>query len=251
MGVKSLAKIKIHEIAKELGLESKEVLAKAQELGIGVTSHMSAVDDEQAEKIRGSLKNEEARTTKQETVKEKSKKDKSDKVNKEGENDKKKTEKETPVIIRREVIRTDLEEKEEKQNKQQNKRSDVGCVERRKNQDYNIVYRKQPVKPMTVSELFGLKTPKKEEKKEEPKAEAVEEKNVKPEIENATTKSEKTEVNQIAENAKKDQKVEGTVTEKKSSISTSNHATHTPNRDAFLMRTGAGGVFRTNVNERS
>ena len=36
MGVKWLGKIKIHEIAKLLGLGSKEVVAKAQELGIPV-----------------------------------------------------------------------------------------------------------------------------------------------------------------------------------------------------------------------
>ena len=80
----------------------------------------------------------------------------------------------TPVIIRREVILADEEKQEKKQEKTE--RKDVGFVERKNNKDFNIVYRKQPVKPMTVSELFGLKTNKKEEKapepiKEEPKVE--------------------------------------------------------------------------------
>ena len=39
---------KIHEIAKKLGLNSKEVLNKAKELGIDVKSHLSGVTDEQA-----------------------------------------------------------------------------------------------------------------------------------------------------------------------------------------------------------
>ena len=153
-----MAKIKIHEIAKELGLVSKEVVAKAQELGIEVKNHMSAVTEEQAEQIKNSLKKGESKETKKENKPSKTS---------EPEKEKKKAEKETPVIIRREVINTDFEEKQEKKEKQQQNRNDVGFVERRKNQDYNIVYRKQTVKPMTVSELFGIKTPKKEEKKPE------------------------------------------------------------------------------------
>ena len=155
MGVNILAKIKIHEIAKELGLVSKEVVAKAQELGIEVKNHMSAVTEEQAEQIKNSLKKGESKEAKKESKPSKTS---------EPEKEKKKAEKETPVIIRREVINTDFEEKQEKKEKQQQNRNDVGFVERRKNQDYNIVYRKQTVKPMTVSELFGIKTPKKEEK---------------------------------------------------------------------------------------
>ena len=41
-----MGKIKIHEIAKELGVESKEIIASAQKLGIEVTSHLSRVEDE-------------------------------------------------------------------------------------------------------------------------------------------------------------------------------------------------------------
>ncbi len=153
-----MAKIKIHEIAKELGLVSKEVVAKAQELGIEVKNHMSAVTEEQADQIKNSLKKGESKEAKKESKPSKTS---------EPEKEKKKVEKQTPVIIRREVINTDFEEKQEKKEKQQQNRNDVGFVERRKNQDYNIVYRKQTVKPMTVSELFGIKTPKKEEKKPE------------------------------------------------------------------------------------
>ena len=51
-----MGKIKIHEIAKLLGLGSKEVVAKAQELGIEATSHLSSVEEEQANKIRDKKK---------------------------------------------------------------------------------------------------------------------------------------------------------------------------------------------------
>ena len=155
-----MGKIKIHEIAKELGLESKEVVAKAQELGMEVKSHMSTVDDEQANKIRENYNKKEKKATKQEES---------------GKAKAKKEEKQTPVIIRREVIHSDFEEKEEKKETKPTNRNDVGFVERNKNKDYNIVYRKQPVKPMTVSELFGIKSPKKEEVKEEQEVEKQEE----------------------------------------------------------------------------
>ena len=212
-----MAKIKIHEIAKELGVASKEIVAKAQELGMGVTSHMSAVSEEQAEKIKSSLKNVESNATKQEKIKEKNK---NDKITKNNESDKKKVEKQTPVIIRREVINTDFEEKEEKKEKQQNNRNDVGFVERRKNQDYNIVYRKQPVKPKTVSELFGLKTPQKEEKNEEPKVEL--EKEIEEKDEKITTKPE-TEVTNIQENSKQNQIKEETSIDNKLPNTTVKH----------------------------
>ncbi len=57
-----MGKIKIHEIAKLLGLGSKEVVAKAQELGIEATSHLSSVEEEQANKIKASFKGGEKKT---------------------------------------------------------------------------------------------------------------------------------------------------------------------------------------------
>ena len=48
-----MGKIKIHEIAKEMGLTSKEIIEKANELGIEAKSHMSGVDEQEANKIKG------------------------------------------------------------------------------------------------------------------------------------------------------------------------------------------------------
>ncbi len=78
----------------------------------------------------------------------------------------------TPVIIRREVIISDEElakkEEEKKAKNAEVARKDVGFVERKKNQEYNIVYRNKPTKPMTASELFGFTSkPKKEETKQQ------------------------------------------------------------------------------------
>ena len=172
-----MGKIKIHEIAKEMGLASKDVIAKANELGIEAKSHLSGVDEKEAEKIKKALSNKPSQVeAKKASTKEKV-------TSKEGKakEDKKGT---TPVIIRREVIIADEEEKireEEKKQKEQ-KSKQVGFVERNKNADYNIVYRNKPTKPMTVSELFGIG--KKEEQKpkvEEAKTEKKEDVSIKQE----------------------------------------------------------------------
>ena len=146
-----MGKIKIHEIAKKLGLASKEVVERAQELKIEVKSHMSGVTDEEAKRIEDSFaaKKEKAVSNKKENnVKEVKKEEKA------------------PVIIRREVIITDNDHAPKKENKPVNTNKNIGFVERKQNKDFNIVYRNKQNKPMTVNELFGIK-PKKEEVKEE------------------------------------------------------------------------------------
>ena len=55
MGVKLLGKIKIHEIAKKLGITSKEVLEVAQKLNIEAKSHLSGVEEDEANKIEKSF----------------------------------------------------------------------------------------------------------------------------------------------------------------------------------------------------
>lgn len=158
-----LGKVKIHEIAKKLGVASKEVITMANNIGINVTSHLSSVEEEQEKDILQQF-NKNTQNPKQEKEKEKLKQDKV--------KEDKKTE--TPVIIRREVIINDSEEQKEKERKQQEqKKKEVGFVERN-NTNYNIVYRNKPQKPLTVNELFGLKDNKKDEQKqEEPKEEVA------------------------------------------------------------------------------
>ena len=155
-----MGKIKIHEIAKKLGLTSKEVLEMANSLKMQVTSHMSGVDENQAKEIEEALSKKGSK--KQEKGKEK--KEKAE-VKTEKKKEAKKEEK-APVIIRREVIIAQEEQEKKKEvTKKQEKKENIGFVERKQNKDYNIVYRNKLNKPMTVSELFGLK--KEEPKKEE------------------------------------------------------------------------------------
>lgn len=137
-----MGKMKIYELAKELNLTSKEIMAKAKELGIEVKTHMSSIEEKEINKIKNKIGKKEENKTKKEEKKQNS-----------------------PVIIRREIIITDEEKKENKSKQIEQRNKQVGFVERNKNADYNIVYRNKPTKPMTVSELFGIG--KKEDKKEE------------------------------------------------------------------------------------
>ena len=190
-----MGKIKIHEIAKEVGLTSKEIIKIANDLGIGVTSHSNAVDDGQAEQIRQKVGNgstSDAKKASSDNAGEKTetaakaKKASSDSDKKENANNRsdqkaqaasKKKQAEAPVIIRREVIFSEEENKPQNGNKSQssNKR-DVGFVERTNKNDYNIVYRNKQTKPLTVSELFGLKPKETKTEEVQPKEEKQEKK---------------------------------------------------------------------------
>ena len=171
-----MAKIKIHEIAKKIGLTSKEIIEKANELGINVKSHLSSIEEEQAEKIEKSFANKKESKKNDKDKNQGKEKSKSKDDKKDSSKDKKKQQ-ETPVIIRREVIVSEAEP-EEKSNKKQENKNNIGFVERNRNKNYNIVYRNKQQKPLTVSELFGIKDKKKEEeerrKAEEEKKKAEE-----------------------------------------------------------------------------
>ena len=181
-----MSKIKIHEIAKEVGLTSKEVIKIANGLGIDVTSHLSAVEEEQAEKIRKNVKEQTKSDAGKSSSIKSSKKENTSSISNSKKN-------ETPVIIRREVIISEEERNKEADNaKKENQRKGVGFVERNNKKDYNIVYRNKQTKPLTVSELFGLKAneEQKEEKREEIKGEVSEKEEGKKEERKEVTRTE-------------------------------------------------------------
>ena len=208
-----MGKIKIHELAKEIGMASKDVLEKAKSLGIDVSSHLSNVTDEQATEIRNAYSKNNKNNVKKENKVESKKEAKKE--------TKKDNKKDTPVIIRREVILND-EEDSKKETKKSEERKDVGFVKRRNSNDYNIVYRNKPNKPLTVNELFGLG--KKEEKpKADVKVESAKKEEVKKEENTAKTtataskvenaKTEKVEAPKIENVKAEPTKVESTKTE--------------------------------------
>ena len=185
-----MGKMKIHELAKQVGKTSKEIIAIAQELGIEVKSHLSSIEEDAVKKIEDKIGGAKVSEKKESKPKKEVKKEKNA---------------EEPVIIRRHVIISDEEvkkrEEEDKKKKQEKQRNgNVGFVEKNRNKDYNIVYRNKPNKPLTVSELFGLKDPKKEKeeaqkaKEQEELAKKEVEQKVEPKVEKLEVKSEPTKV---------------------------------------------------------
>ena len=233
-----MGKIKIHELAKELGVASKEVIEKARSLGLEVSSHLSNIDDEQAEKIRKQYSNKTVKSASKPTEVATSKKEKK--------------EKSSPVIIRREVILSDDEEEKKEEEKKKNARKDVGFVER-KNKDYNIVYRNKTVKPLTVNELFGLgKKEEKVEQKPEIKEQKIEIKEQKPEIKKEEKKEEKKEVEAV----KKEEKTVQIppVVEKKESkpiTNTNKNHFHNGNNQNYNRRENMGNNNNYNNNNKN
>ena len=162
-------KIKVHELAKKLKVNSKDVIEKASKLGIVLKSHLSTITKEEAEKIAKSM----------------------GKTDKEKNEVKKEIVSDKPVIMRRTVIINDNDEEKRAEQKNKNRKNDVGFVEKNRKKDYNIVYRNKQSKPMSVAELFGIPQKKEEKKVEE----------VKPVIEEK--KAEKPVKEEVIENEKK------------------------------------------------
>ncbi len=179
-----MEKIKIHELAKKLGVEAKKILDIAKANGIEVKSHLSSITEDEMKKIEKLIKGV-SNTKSMENKKEKN---------------------EGPVIIRRAVIINNDEEekrKEEEKKKAEQRKKDVGFVENKRNKDYNIVYRDKPTKPLTVSELLGIAKKKEEPKKEEAKKEEVKKEAPKKE---ETVKEEVKEQQVVKEVVKKEEK---------------------------------------------
>lgn len=157
-----MAKIKIYEIAKELNVDNKSIIDAANKIGLAVKSHLSAIEEDEAKKIRDTF------TPKAAVKEEKKVKSNNNEIAR------------GPVIIRREVI---VNEEKATPVKEKPKNNIGFNSARNRSNDYNIVYREKQAKPMSVNELFGIK-PKKEEpkkvvtKEETKKVEDVEKKEI-------------------------------------------------------------------------
>lgn len=175
-----MGKMKVHELAKELNMASKELLDKLIKLNYNVKSHLSTLEEDEVAKIKKQLKGNSlnsASSTKK-------------------ENDAPKKEKKpiAPVIIRREVTRIDSNSSQIKKADNKDSRDELGVVQRRTDTSMNIKYRTPP-------RQIGSITPKVEVPKAEP---------VKNEIKNEVKKIEPQKI----ESKKEEKKEEIPVKEK-------------------------------------
>ncbi len=146
---------KLYEIAKDLNMKNKEIIEVAKEIGIDIKNHLNSVTEDEEKKLLEKISN---RSDKKEKVK----KETEIKKNKENKKEQEKNNQEQ-VIIRREVIL-----KEEKEKNKNGKKTDrekvIGKIQKNTQKDYNIVYKKEENRPLTIDELFGISKPKEEAK---------------------------------------------------------------------------------------
>ena len=63
-----MPKTRVYELAKELGIESKEFLDRLIAAGIDVSSHMSALDEEDIERVRGEFSDDKPEVVEEKRV---------------------------------------------------------------------------------------------------------------------------------------------------------------------------------------
>lgn len=215
---------KLYEIAKDLNMKNKEVIEVAKEIGIDIKNHLNNVTEDEEKKLLEKISN---RSDKKEKVK----KETEIKKNKENKKEQEKNNQEQ-VIIRREVIL-----KEEKEKNKNGKKTDrekvVGKIQKNTQKDYNIVYKKEENRPLTIDELFGISKPKEETKT-----------NTKP---NAKSENSK-EDNITSKNTKEKGKINNSNNTKKS---ISNKTTSNSSNDAGNNRKNTGNTRRNNNSNNS
>lgn len=191
---------KLYEIANDLNMKSKEVIDIAKDIGIDIKNHLSNVTEENEKKLLEKISN---RSSKKEKVgKETEKKNK--------ENKKEKNNQEQ-VIIRREVIL-----KEEKEKCKKDKKTDrekvVGKIQKNTQKDYNIVYKKEENRPLTIDELFGISKPKEETKKSKTETKKEKGESVEKNSNNTNTKTIGSNASNMKNNAKDANNIKNTKT---------------------------------------
>lgn len=143
-----MGRMKVHELAKELNMTSKELMDKLIKLNYNVKSHLSMLEEDEVEKIKKQLKENNFNST----------------SNGKNEKDIPKKEKKpiAPVIIRREVTRIESSNPQIKRmDSKESSRDELGVVQRRTDTSMNIKYRTPP-------RQIGSITPKTEVSKTEP-----------------------------------------------------------------------------------
>ena len=229
-----MGRIKLYDIAKELSIPSKDIVDLAINLKIDVKNHLSAISEEDAEKIRNeakkiNLKNNLSKKESKKTI-----------DNKEKES--------TPVIIRREVIVEDENKKiDDSEKANENKKNEVGFVER-KNKNFNIVYRNKPSKPMTFDELFGTKKEEKSVKKVEENKKDVE---MKVEIKTQIVKQETNPKIEIKTETKEEKKEEKKIENIENNNKLNNEKTINKSSDRNEHKTFDKNISNSNNNNMS
>ena len=64
-----MSKKRVYELAKELGIENKELIARLDKLGISVKSHSSTLEDSDVERVQRNMLSSEPHETVEKRIK--------------------------------------------------------------------------------------------------------------------------------------------------------------------------------------
>ncbi|SFV74818.1 Translation initiation factor 2 [hydrothermal vent metagenome] len=126
-------KVRIHEIAKELGIASKDVLEKAKSMGLEVKSAQNVVTMQQAEELAHYIMNGDATTTPKEkkpSIKKVSKKDDAPKEKKSQGNEAKETKVEEVQEKQEKTVSQEKKEQEEKDSASKEKKVETKSIKK-------------------------------------------------------------------------------------------------------------------------
>ena len=147
-----MGKMKVHELAKELELSSKELMEKLKDMGIEAKSHLSTLEDDEVKKIKKEIKDSSSKDSSSKKAKKETTKKEEEKQTASATKKEKKPF--SPVIIRREVTRvtsSDDETFERRNVEVRRNRDDLGVVQRRTDTTMNIKYRTEPRRPQIIT----------------------------------------------------------------------------------------------------
>lgn len=165
-----MAKTRIHELAKTLNINSKELIGKLKELGVEVKTHMSAIDESVVNKVLALYsQKEEKNAGKQENKREDDRKGE----NKKGEKKENKEKNKKQAVPAR---KPNKDEKKKENNKPENNKHENSKHENSRhenNKQQNKEHQKKPV-PNVTSENSGSKNKNKKNKKNKNKQEKEE-----------------------------------------------------------------------------
>ena len=244
-----MGKMKVHELAKELDMQSKELVDKLIKLKYDVKSHLSTLEDEEVEKIKKQLKKESS------NVASKTKKNNQEKVEKSDEKEasekvtaKKEKKSIAPVIIRREVTRV-VDSSTNVNNRASNtsSRDDLGVVQRRTDTSMNIKYRTPPRKIGTITPTTPASNVSPDETKENVSSNVNE---VKTSVKPVTTSTETEVKTQVTQNTeKKESNVQtAPVENKKTDVNVNTNRNNPSNTNSYENRgNGQRQQFNRNI----
>ncbi|EHJ57097.1 translation initiation factor IF-2 [Streptococcus urinalis FB127-CNA-2] len=117
-----MSKKRLHEIAKEIGKSSKEVVERAQSLGMAVKSHASSVEEADAQRITASFNDGNSTVTKESSEKPKPKKEVNEKTQTATNSTKEQSEKTNQTVVARPKSRNFKAEREARAKEQEARR---------------------------------------------------------------------------------------------------------------------------------